>query len=800
MKVLLSWLRELVPVEVSPEELGARLTMRGLALEGLTETGEGVSGVVVAEVREVREHPNADSLMLVKADDGGEIRDIVCGARNYVVGDRVPLARPGARLPGGMEIGQRKVRGELSDGMLCSARELAIAEDHSGILLLDGDAPLGADVVSHLALRDVLFDFDVTPNRPDLLSVVGVAREIAALYGLPLTLPTIDLVEQGAPIETLASVEITDTRGCPRYVARVIEDVTIERSPWWMRQRLLASGTRPISNVVDITNYVLLEMGQPLHAFDLDRVDEARIVVRKARKNETITTLDDRDRLLAPTDVVIADGTKAVAVAGIMGGATSEVSDGTRRVLLESAYFDPMRIRPTAARLGLRTEASVRFERGADPEAAPVAAARAAGLLAAIAGGRVAPGAIDAYLRPIAAKPIRLSVARAGALIGAPQQTAQVQGWLRALGCETAGTGSTLRVTPPSWRPDLRIEEDLVEEVARSYGYDMIPETLPAGSRIGSLDARQLARRSVHRVLLGAGLTEAVTLSLMPPSLPDRIGVEDTHPLRRAFALANPLSEEESRLRVTLFTGLLLAAERNAARRVLPVRLFEQGIVFVPTEDGAPPLEREEMAWILAGPADDAWHGTDRSYDFYDAKGVAEAVLAGLGVDDVGTRPFDDGAITGALHPARCAVITARGADIGLIGELHPRVAAEFGLPARTAVGALRFEDTLAQATPSRGSDPARVPAVERDLALVVPDPTPHAVVRSTIERAAGPLLEGVRLFDVYDGAPIPEGHLSLAYRLILRAPDRTLTDADADGLIAAVTRAAVAAGWTVRA
>ncbi|HVL33430.1 MAG TPA: phenylalanine--tRNA ligase subunit beta, partial [Actinomycetota bacterium] len=355
MKVLLSWIREFVPVDVDAGTLADRMSTSGLTVDGMQMLGAGVSGVIVGEVRSVREHPNADSLMLVRAHDGTAERDIVCGARNYSVGDRVPLAVPGARLPNGMEIGKRVVRGEPSEGMLCSARELGLGEDHSGILLLDRDVPVGADLVRALELDDVLFELDVTPNRPDCLSVLGVAREIAAWYGLPVTPPDANLVEGGTDISTLATVRIDDARGCPRYLARVIDGVVVGASPWWMRRKLLACGVRPISNVVDVTNYVMLERGQPLHAFDLDTLEQRAIVVRKPKRGETIETLDGQTRVLAKDDVLICDARRPVALAGIMGGADTEVSERTTRILLESAYFEPVRIRPVSRRLGLRS-------------------------------------------------------------------------------------------------------------------------------------------------------------------------------------------------------------------------------------------------------------------------------------------------------------------------------------------------------------------------------------------------------------------------------------------------------------
>src|SRR5579864_7018934 len=532
MRVPLSWLREFTPVDDDPDEMATKLSMFGLKVDEVIRVGEGITGVVVGEVRAIREHPNADNLMLVRAYDGTIERDIVCGARNYVVGDRVPMALPGAHLPNGMDIERRVVRGETSDGMLCSARELRIADDHSGIMILDPDAPVGKDLVSALDLDDVIFALDITGNRPDALSILGVARDVAILYELPLTVPPADVTETGPEIGGLASVTIEDARGCPRYLARVIENVTLGPSPWWMRKRLMAAGMRPISNVVDVTNYVLLERGHPLHAFDLDKLSGSAILVRHARKGEKILTLDGQERALTKDDVLICDAERPVAIAGVMGGAETEVSDTTTRILLESAYFKPERIAHTVRRLGMRSEASVRFEHGADVENVPLAAARAAGLLASLAGGAVARGALDEYPKPIVRKPIRVRVARANMLLGTDIPASEMTGLLSALGCHVEASRTTMRVTPPSWRPDIVIEENIVEEIGRLHGYENIPETLPRGGRVGSLTLHQRRRRVAHEVVLGAGLSEAQTLSLLPPWFADRAGLPDDHPMR----------------------------------------------------------------------------------------------------------------------------------------------------------------------------------------------------------------------------------------------------------------------------
>jgi len=797
MRVPLSWLREFTPVDDDPDSIATSLSMFGLKVDEVIRIGTGISGVVVGEVRAIRDHPDADNLILVRAFDGTVERDIVCGARNFAVGDKVPLALPGAHLPNGMEIAQRVVRGETSDGMLCSARELLIADDHSGIMVLDPDAPVGKDLVSALDLEDVVFDIDVTGNRPDALSILGVARDVSILYKLPLTVPGVSGKETGPDVTTLASVAIEDKRGCPRYLARVIEGVSIGPSPWWMRRRLMAAGMRPISNVVDVTNYVLLERGHPMHAFDLDKLAGHAIVVRHARKGEPITTLDGQERPLKKEDLLICDAERPVAIAGIMGGAETEVSATTTRILLESAFFAPERIAHTARRLGMRSEASVRFEHGTDVENVPPAAGRASALLASLAGGTVASGAIDVYPKPIIRKPIRVRTARANVLLGIDEPVGEMAALLDALGCRVEAKRSVLRVTPPSWRPDIVIEENVVEEIGRLYGYERIPETLPSGGRIGGLTLHQRRRRSARQLMIGAGLSEAQTLSLLPPWFADRAGLPADHELRSQVRLSNPLSEEESILRPSLIPGLLLAAQRNVARRALPVRLFELGIVFGRgTDEERPIAEMERLGFVFTGPTPATWHGPARELDFYDGKGALEALAAGLGVRSLELQASDGG---GLGHPGRSAAIVIGGVAAGALIELHPTVAEALELPRRVVVGEVGVIPLFAAATEDRAEPPARFPAVARDVALVVPAETTAAAVEQQLRAAAGPLLADVELFDVYRGDQIPPGTVSLAYSLTLRDPERTLTDADADTIMDAIAAAAASSGWSIR-
>ncbi|HVL91045.1 MAG TPA: phenylalanine--tRNA ligase subunit beta [Actinomycetota bacterium] len=798
MKVPFSWLRELTPVDATTDDIAARLAMLGFAVDEIHSTGNEIRDVVVGKVLDVRDHPSSSKpLVLVQADVGqGEPLHIVCGARNFSAGDLVPVAVPGARLPGGFEITRRKLAGQESNGMLCSARELGIGDDHSGIMVLDEGAEVGDDVVATLGLADTIFDIDVTPNRPDGLSVLGIAREIAAAYGLPVGEGAADVAEGGPAAETLASVAVEDAKGCPRYVARVATGLTNGSSPWWMQRRLLACGMRPISAIVDITNYVLLERGHPLHAFDLATLEGRAIVVRRARKGETMRTLDGVERTFVRDDVLICDTAKPVAVAGVMGGEDSEVSAGTTGILLESALFDATRVLRTARRLGLRTEASVRFERGVDPAMPRRAADRAMALVSQICGGAVAPGAIDAGEAPKPRKPVRLSVATANARIGISATADEMTAALTALGCEVSGSSRTaLRVTPPSWRGDIAIEEDLIEEVARVHGYDNVPVTLPAGGGVGALTTEQRLRRTARRALLGAGLSEAYTLSLISPAFADRIGLGAGHPWREVLPVTNPLSEDESVLRPSLLPGLLLAARHNIARRQPSVMLFEIGMTFTPSREELP-VETRQAAWVMAGAASADWHQPERPLDFYDAKGAFESLAQALGVANAAALP---GQGPEPFHPVRFADLFVGSRLAGVVGELHPRVIDALDLPARTAAGVVDLSMLIEAAVPARDLPLPRFPAVSRDLAVVAPNETTAAEIASALAEAAGPLLASIDPFDVYRGGQVAEGKRSVAFALQFRDPERTLTDDEVDAAMSRAIDAAAGRGWAIR-
>ena len=782
MKASLAWLSELVDIDVSVDKLVELLNFSGTKVEAVHSIGSEVSGVVVAEVTAISAHPNADNLSLVEVSAPGGSRRVVCGASNFAVGDKVPLADVGARLPG-VTIARRKFRGEPSEGMLCSAAELQLTDDHSGILVLPPEAEVGADVVTLLGLDDHVLELEITPNRPDCMGMVGLGREIGALLGHELRWP-LEPGEADRSLEPGVSVEIEDPEGCPRYVARYIDAIAVAPSPLWLQSRLLAHGVRPISNVVDVTNYVMLETAQPLHAFDAATIPGAAILVRRAQPGETLVTLDGVERRLEEKDLVIADRARAIALAGIMGGAATEVSEATATVVLESACFERASVAYTARRLQLRTEASARFERGSDPEMAPVAAQRAAGLLGQLAGVRVAAAAVDACTRPFVARRVALRPARTNHVLGIEVAAQAQEQRLRSLGFDVhtlsngsrSAAGAELDVGIPSWRHDIRAEIDLIEEVARMEGFDRLPATLPPGVR-GGLEPEQAALRGLARALSGAGLHEAWTSAFMDASALDRLGLPPDDPARTAVVIHNPMTEDEGRLRTTLLPGLLKSCARNLAHGAPGAALFELARVYRPT-GGLLPEEPATVAAVFCGEATPpTWRGPERRWDFYSAKGVLEAVLRSVRLGPVSYAP--GGGMP--FHPTRVASLSVDRAGVGVLGELHPDVCRRFDVAERSLAFELDLTPLLA-ALPERPkvAELPRFPPVYMDLAFVVDSSIPEAKLRSAIEDSGRPEVTSVSLFDLYRGEQVGEGKKSLAYALELRSPDRTLTDEDA--------------------
>jgi phenylalanyl-tRNA synthetase beta chain len=809
VKAPLSWLRDFAPIEGKPLELADRLNGIGLIVEGIQAPGRDISGVRTVKVLAVESHPNADRLALVDVDpgDGNAVR-VVCGAHNYVVGDVVPWAPPGAELPGGFKLERRKIRGQVSEGMLCAPDELGLSDDHSGIMILPPDTVVGEDLRTVLSLDDVVFDLEITPNRPDAMSIAGVARDLAAALGLPFTLP--EPQAPGVVDLEAATLVVEASDRCPRYVARTGR-VAVAPSPGWMAQRLTKAGMRPISNVVDVTNYVMLERGQPLHAFDLNLLGGRGIVVRMAGEGEKITTLDGVERTLSAEDLLICDANRAPqAIAGVMGAGDSEVSDATTEVLLESAYFTPDGILRTSKRLGLRTESSARFERGVDPGGTSLAADRAWELFTEIASGQAASGALDDYPAPIEPIRVRLRTERVNDVLGTELDTERIRGYLEPLGFRPHGDGvpegltvdafpsdpddseadlideetfepqEAVEYEVPTYRPDVEREIDLIEEVARHHGYNNITRTLPRMKEpSGGLTPFQLGRRAVRDALLGAGLSEAYTFSLVAPADLTAAGLP-----AEGIELENPLRAEESLLRPAVLPGLLKAVAFNAGHGLPDVGLFEIGHVFLPPPAGQTlPDEREHLAVVLAGTVSRLPHEPNRPVDGHDAVGRLEVVAEALGLADWSLEPGDAPGFT----RGRAARVVVDGHPVGVVGEIDPAVRTRLGLATAGARGAselpvvaleVDLSRVLAAGRKARRSiTPSRYPASTVDLAFVVDESMPAGAAQRTLRDAAGDVLEDVRIFDVFRSDALGPNKKSVAFGLRFRALDRTLTD-----------------------
>jgi phenylalanyl-tRNA synthetase beta chain len=785
VKIPYGWIRDFVALELSAAQAADRLTNAGVEVGSVTPIAPDVRGVVIAEIeaieREIGES-HGHRLVLCRVATGRERFAVVSGAPNTRVGVRAAFAPPGSVLPGNRRIGIAKIRGVESQGMLCSERELGLGEEHeAGLLALEADAPLGQDLVEHLGLDDHVLEVEITPNRPDCLSVIGVARELAALTGARFSYPALDLKESDEPVDALARVRIEAPDLCHRFTARVIGDVRVAPSPAWMAARLRASGLRPISNVVDITNYVMWEFGQPLHAFDWATLTDHTIVVRRAGDGERIVTLDGQERTLDASMLVIADPARAVGIAGVMGGANTEVSTRTTRVLLESAYFLPASIRRTSGALGLKSDAAYRFERGADIEGLADASARAAQLMAQVAGGVIARGVIDAHPRPRTPVRVALRMSRIERLIGAAPERGAVRRILDGLGLSARDGGPDLEVEVPSFRRDLAMEDDLVEEVIRVWGYDRIPSVLVERPTTAVHQPTSLHQeRTVRHALTGAGLLEATTYSFSDPGRSEALRAPvDPEPI----ALVNPLSQDAALLRAHPLEGLLGAVAVNVRRQQPNVRLFEIGRTYA-SADGA----TREPRWVsiaLAGArTEPAWYAERAAVDVYDAKGLAELVVSAFGVE---TRS-GAGRLGGFEPDAHGALVAPDGTIVAEFGEVATTVRERFGIEGPVFGAAVSLDALAALPVPTRRYRPMpRFPAVHRDLAFVVEDRALTAgQLEAEIRAAAGPLLRSLAVFDVFR---MPDGRRSLAWRLTFQADDRTLTDDEVNRIQDGVAR-----------
>ena len=764
MKVLLSWMREFAPEigtddTFDPFALGDLMSEIGLECEEVRVLGQNLDGIVVAKVLETRPHPDADKIHLVDVDAGdGEALQVACGAFNMEAGDLVPLATVGSTMPSGMEIGRRKMRGEWSNGMLCSSQELELGDDHEGILILPGDLELGTPVSEALGMAgDVWFDLSITPNRPDALSVIGIARDVAARLGVSFGLPTIALPTSGDPAADLATVEVHDSELCGRFTARVLSGIEIGQSPPEIARRLTLCGMRPINSIVDISNYVMLEYGQPSHTFDLQKVAGRTLGVRRARDGETLVTLDGQERDMAPGDGLIVDGDDApIGIAGVMGGASTEISETTNDVLLELAWWDPMSIAKTSNGHGLRSEASIRFEKGVDPDIASAAADRFAEL-AIECGATLHPGEIRVEGTLPDRSPILVRTDRVNAILGTALTAEEMAGHLEPIGYHASSEGADLRVTLPTWRPDSTQEIDVIEEIARMHGYEHVVKTVPTSPHVGSLTPVQTSRRIIRRTLVSLGLDEVMPMPFLAPGDLERCGLRTD-----AVVVTNPLVTEESVLRTAVMPGLLGTLGYNAGHRNEGLSIFEIGNCY------AQPLDGHELPqeWIELGVA----LGGSEAPEVVE---LAARVVEALGHP----RPaFNPGEIAG-LHPGRSAFVDVGEHRVGEVGEVAPSVAEAYEIAERVAWIRLDLDALFAIAPGLPQHVPiSRYPSADVDLAFVVSDDVAAHDVEADL-REGHDLVADVRLFDVFRGADLGAESRSLAYRVRFQAADRTLTD-----------------------
>lgn len=769
MNLPMSWLNDYMDIDVEPKEYADRMTMSGSKVEGFENMGESVQNVVAGKVLTCVDHPDSDHLHVCTVDAGtGEILQIVCGAPNVKENIIVPVALVGAVLPDG-KIKKGKLRGVESCGMLCSHDELGITEDtlgyepEYGILILPDDTPIGKDIKDIFGMNETVVEFEITSNRPDCFSIIGLARETAATFDKKFTIPEVKFTQNSENINDTISVEVLDKDKCKRYCARMVKNVKIGPSPAWMQERLRACGVRPINNIVDITNYVLLEYGQPMHAFDLRDLQDNKIIVRRAADGEIIKTLDEQDRTLTDNDLVIADGKRAVAIAGVMGGFNSEVKDDTTTVIFESATFDGASVRLTAQRVGLRTEASSRYEKGLDYNNTVPAVERACQLVEELGCGENVGGMIDIVGNVTDMKSLPFRPDKINAFLGTDISVEQMVKCFDALEIKTDLDKMT--VTPPSFRPDLEGEADIAEEVARFYGYDKIPVTLLSGeATCGKKTERQQAQDKIMETLTAMGLYEIYTYTFTSPSIFDKLNVPAESALRTAVKISNPLGEDTSIMRTTTISSMLDILSRNYNYRNASAKLFEIGKVFIPTEEGKLPDEPFKITMGMYG----------GGVDFFDLKGICEGLFKNLNVENVKYAAVTDNP---TFHPGRCAKVKAGGKTLGIIGEIHPAVSRKYGIDTPVYIAELDFENVFLNIkTDIKFKELPKFPAVTRDIAMLVDKTVPVADIEEIITKASGKLLETLTLFDVYEGEQIPDGKKSVAYSAVYRASDRSLT------------------------
>ncbi|MDD7409244.1 MAG: phenylalanine--tRNA ligase subunit beta [Anaerovoracaceae bacterium] len=780
MLVSVNWLKDYVDIDVPVKEFADRMILSGSNIETVEEMGNKFSKIQVAKIVKIDPHPNADKLVICQLDVGeDELLQVVTGAKNVFEGATVPVIRHGGKLPDGTVIKKGKLRGEVSNGMLCSAAEMGyddkvIAQDiKDGIWILDDSFKPGTDIREALQLEDSVIDFEITPNRPDCLSMIGMAREAAAVFGKELKYPEVSAENEEGDVNDYISVENKRPDLCPRYTARVIKDVKIGPSPWWMQKRLMHGGMRPVNNIVDITNFVMMEYGQPLHAFDIRHLEGGKIIVDTAEDGAKFTTLDGTERELDSSMLMINDAAKPVAVAGVMGGLNSEILEDTNTVVLESANFNGDSVRLTAKKLGLRTEASGKFEKGIDANLCARAADRVCRLIEMLDCGTVVGGSVDVYPEVQEARPLDVRVSRINKVLGTDISGDTMVEIFRSLEMEADRKDDIIHVVPPTIRQDLNIEEDYVEEVARMYGYDKLPTTLPSGVSAASMTRNETVRSRARDILTAYGLDEILTYSFVNPDSVDKVNVSETDLMHRNFVkIINPLGEDTSVMRTMLIPSMMSTLERNYARGNKEAGLFEIGKIFNDSKincDGMP-AEAEGLCIGL--------YGGDA--DFFVLKGYIEGLLQHLGITDA-EYVAESGLAT--YHPGRCANIISNGEMIGTMGQIRPDVAERYGISEEVYSCELLFSVIIGQTDTEVIYKPLpKYPAVERDIAMLVDEKVTVAELEKAIRENGGNILESVELFDVYRGVQIAAGRKSVAFALRYRVPDRTLTDEEVTG------------------
>ncbi|MCQ2452558.1 MAG: phenylalanine--tRNA ligase subunit beta [Oscillospiraceae bacterium] len=774
------WLDEFVTIDANNHDFAEDMTLSGSKVEGYTIPGDEIENVVVGKVVEITRHTNSDHMWVCQVDIGSEVVQIVTGAQNVSAGDLVPVAKDNSRLPGGVHITAGKLRGEASNGMLCSLKELGLTVNdfpyaiEDGIFILQEDCKPGDDIRPIIGYDDTIVEFEITPNRPDCLSVIGLAREAAVTYGKQATFHDPVVKGSGGDIRDHLSIEIRDAELCPRYTAKMIKNIKIEPSPKWLRERLRASGVRPINNLVDITNYVMLEYGQPMHAFDYACLDGGKIIVRRAEEGEIMHTLDSQPRALTADMLVIADQNKPVGLAGVMGGENSEITEKTTYAVFECANFNGTSIRRTAAKLGMRTDASARYEKGLDVQATAKAVARACELVELLGAGEVIDGVIDIVAAPWTPTVVKLEPEKVNALLGTDVSEEEMRRILTELGFELQGDD----IIVPSWRGDIEHYSDIAEEVARFYGYNNIPITLMRGdTTLGGYSDEQKAEREIGALCRNAGFNEIITYSFISPSYYDKIRLPADSPLRDSLKILNPLGEDTSIMRTTILPSMLEILARNYNFRNKSAKLYEIGKVYFKRPDGM--ANEPKMVSIGA-------YGDDMN--FYKLKGVVETLLSNLRITKARYVPEKQDP---SYHPGRCAKVYSGQTLLGTIGQIHPSVAENYGVDCELYSAVLSFDALReAQGPEAKFTALPKYPAVTRDIAVVCDDAITVAQLEECIAEAGGSILRDIKLFDIYRGNPIAAGKKSCAFSLTLRSDEKTLTDAESDAEVSAVLAA----------